>query len=454
MKLGTRLWLLGAVLPAAVMLGTLAVAGVVFRAALMSSLDRGLLAQAAVESVSLFDRAGNEPHLHMSSSPLLAEVRPFAPTGELFSPDGRRVVTYPPAPPGTPERAPVPPPPGAPAQLATHEVDGLWVRELVVAVPSPTGGAPWTLRLTASLASVEGSVRTYYAVSLGFTAAAAALLMALQGLLARRLGRRIRQLSEHLELMHRGELEQPPGEDDVGDEISALRHVLADTTLQLKTAREAQDRLLADAAHELRTPLTLMRTRLDLALRRERAPEELRSALSDTRTEVDRLAALATSLLDVASAGRGWDRSPGDLARLADEACEAARAEAEHRGLLLRVTGERPAPSRFHAPSLRQALDNLLSNALKHSPAGTEITVTLSRPTSALWNVAVQDQGPGIPAEQREAVFAPFHRLSAQGPGAGLGLTVASEVMRHHGGRAFVGEGPGAHVVLELPAEG
>jgi signal transduction histidine kinase len=281
------------------------------------------------------------------------------------------------------------------------------------------------------------------------------MLKALQGLLARRLGRRIRQLSEHLELMHRGELERAPGPDTAGDEISGLRQVLADTTLQLKTAREAQDRLLADAAHELRTPLTLMRTRLDLALRRQRAPEELRAALADTRTEVDRLAALATSLLDVASAGRSWDRSAGDLARLADEACEAARAEAEQRGLLLRVTGERPAEARFHAPSLRQALDNLLSNALKFAPVGTEVIVEVARPAPGRWHVAVMDAGPGIPEAQREAVFAPFRRLSAQGPGAGLGLTVAREVMRQHGGRAYAdGPGPGARVVLELPADG
>jgi signal transduction histidine kinase len=453
-RLGTRLFLLGAVLPVAVMVVALTVAGLVFRAALLASLDQGLLAQAAVESVSLFDRAHHEPHLHMATSPLLEEVRPFAPVGELFAPDGTRAVSYPPAPASAPVRPVQPGRPGAPATLSTREQDGEWLRELVVTVQDPDG-APWVLRLTASLAPVEGSVRTFYAVALGFTALAAALLVALQGLMARRLGRRIRRLSEHLGLMRAGELERAPEPDAAGDEISELRQVLAETTLQLKAAREAQDRLLADAAHELRTPLTLMRTRLDLALRRQRTPEELRSALADTRAEVDRLAALATSLLDMASAGRAWDRSTGDLSQLAEESCEAARAEAETRGLLLRVTGERPASARFHAPSLRQAVDNLLSNALKFAPRGSEITVSLRRTQAGALQLSVEDAGPGIPEDQREAIFAPFHRGRALVPGAGLGLTVAREVMRQHGGRAFAEarSGPGACVTLELPGE-
>ncbi len=448
MKLGTRLWLFGALLPTGVMLVALVLAGQAFRAALESSLDRALLAQAAAESVSLFDREDG-PHLHMAESPLLEEVQPFAPTGELFDEAGRLVAHFPP----TPHPEPLEPPrvEGPASELVTREDGGARTRELLARVRS--GEHRYVLRLTASLAQVDESVRTFHLVALTFVAGAGALLVVLQTLLGRRLSRRLQALGAHLELLKRGELDAQPEPDLASDEVATLREVLAATTRQLKRAREVQDRLLADAAHELRTPLTLMRTSLDLALRRERTPEELREALTEARAEVDRLARLATALLDMAAAGRGWDTAPTDLAALVDEATEAARAEAEHRGTWFEVEAARPAMARANDTALRQAVDNLLSNALRFAPKGTAIHVTLARSAGG-WRLAVRDEGLGIPQAQREAVFAPFHRLD-RGGGSGLGLAIVSEVLRQHGGRAWAeapAAGPGAQVVLELPA--
>lgn len=446
MKLATRLWLYGALLPSAVMLGALLLAGQAFRAALESSLDRALYAQAAAESVSLFDREEG-PHLHMSESPLLEEVQPFAPTGELFDEAGRLLAHFPPAP--HPEARAAPPVEGPSSALSTQE-NGSRTRELVVRVRS--GEARYVLRLTASLAQVDESVRTFHLVAFTFVLGAGAVLMVVQTLLGRRLTRRIGSLTAHLEHLKRGALDAQPEPDPGADEVAALREVLAATTTQLKRAREVQDRLLADAAHELRTPLTLMRTSLDLALRRERTPEELREALTEARAEVDRLARLATALLDMAAAGRGWDAVPTDLAALVDEATEGARAAAEQRGTWFEVSTPRPATAQVNATALRQALDNLLANALRFAPKGTAIRVTLAARGSS-WRLSVRDEGPGIPEAQREAVFAPFHRLDRDG-GSGLGLAIVSEVLRQHGGRAWAEApegGAGAQVVLELP---
>ena len=96
MKLGTRLWLMGALLPSVVMGVAFLLAGQAFRAALESSLDRGLLAQGAAEAVSLFDGEDGRPHLHLAESPLLDTVRAFAPEGELFDDQGAVVAHFPP----------------------------------------------------------------------------------------------------------------------------------------------------------------------------------------------------------------------------------------------------------------------------------------------------------------------------------------------------------------------
>jgi signal transduction histidine kinase len=458
LTLTRRLWLLGALVPALATLAALFVAGRLFRYDLERSLDRALLAQAAVESVSLFDGPGQKVHLHMAVSPLVEQVRPFAPQGYLYGPDGALVMRYPPISEGEPqELLHVPGEPGAEPELSTRtSPDGGRWREVVVNVRSPQGER-YALRLSASLGQVDGSVGTYYRMAFSMAALLGLLLLGVQTLQARRLSRRLDAMTGHLGHLREGDFSRAPPEDRERDEIGELRGVLAEATERLRGAREAQERLIADAAHELRTPLTLMRTSMDLALRREREPEELRASLRDARREVDRLAALAGRLLDLAAVGRGaWDRKKGDLAEVVSQAVEGARAEAEQRGLLIRLDAPGPAEARFDAGGLRQAVDNLLSNALKFSPAGGEIRVRLSREGTS-YRVSVADDGPGIPPGQRDAVFAPFHRLvdTASGkPGAGLGLAIVREVAARHGGRAYVAdtpEGRGAELVIEVP---
>jgi signal transduction histidine kinase len=233
-----------------------------------------------------------------------------------------------------------------------------------------------------------------------------------------------------------------------------------EATRRLEEARHAQDRLIAEAAHELRTPLGLMRTEVDLALRRHRDPDELRHALEEVRREVDRLARLSSRLLDLAAVGRGtWDRAPGDLAEVARESVEAARGLAEEKGILVHLDAPVPVALSFHDGGMRQAIDNLISNAVKYSPRGGEVRVAVER-LGPMARVSVSDQGPGIPFEERERVFEPFHRGENGSPepglkgGAGLGLSIVRAIAQHHGGRAFVAGGAkGAEVVLEIPVE-
>lgn len=454
MSLTRRLWLLGALVPALATLGALVAAGVLFRYDLEASLDRALLAQAAVESVSLFDGPGQKVHLHMAVSPLVEQVRPFAPQGQLFGPDGRLVMHYPPLLDGESVSDLLRPgDPRQPPRLATRVLpDGTRVREVVVSVRSPQGEL-YALRLSALLAQVDGSVRSYYRMAFSMAALTGLVLLVLQTFLARRLARRLGAITRHLTLLREGDFSQGPAPDGGSDEIAQVRQVLAEVTDKLRGASEAQDRLIADAAHELRTPLTLMRTRMDLALRRERGAEELRASFREARSEVERLAVLAGELLDLAAARRGeWDRKKADLAAVVLQAVEAARAEAEVRGLLIRLEAPAREEAWFDPGGVRQAVDNLLANALKFSPRGGEIRVRLWREQGRVL-ISVADEGPGIPPAEREAVFAPFRRLFGDAPGAGLGLSIVREVARRHGGRVWVEpeRARGAELVLELP---
>lgn len=447
MRLVPRLWLHGAVIPSALLLVGLLAAGQVFRLALESALDQALLNQAAAEAVSLFD--GPEgPHLHLQKSPLRDAVSPFAPRAELFDAQGAVVVRFPE---GQAQALPAAPVEGPSPELSTRALDGGRQRELVVRLRSPLD-QPYALRLAASMAQLDAAVAWFHVVALGLVLATAAALVALQAWAGRRLSRRLARLAEHLDRLRRGQLDAAPAPDEAGDEVSELRAVLADATVQLARARGAQERLLADAAHELRTPLTLMRTSLDLGLRRERPVAELQGALRQTRDEVDRLAHLASALLELGAASGSWDLVEADLAALAEEAAEAARAEAEARGLWIELQLQAPARARFSPVAVRQALDNLLANALRFAPRGTAIRVE-ARLQPGGWRLEVEDQGPGIPPDRREAVFAPFHR-EGQGGGPGLGLAIVAEVARQHQGRAWAEggrTGTGARLVVTVP---
>lgn len=462
MTLAVRLWLLGAVVPALGVVLALLAAGTWFRMNLEEALDRALLAQAAVESVSLFDGPAGRPHLHMATSPLVESVRPFAPSGDLFGPDGGLVMSYPPPRRTVAHPAPLlPGTPGQPPLLRTYaEPGGDRRRELTVTVAAPDGGL-YTLRLCASLSQLDASARAFYRTTLSLALLFALGLLSLQTVQARRLAGRLLRLQRHMAMLRAGDFDHALQPDRARDEVAALHDVIAEATVQLKAARLGQERLVADAAHELRTPLTLMRTSLDLALRKPRTAEELRQALGDTRREVDRLAALAKSLLDLSTARQAaWDRSRHDLRALLNDAVVAARAEAENAALLIELrTPERPVMAMVHAGAVRQAVDNLLSNALKFAPRGSTITVTVAQSTEQrgsppLWRITVRDHGPGIPEAQRQSIFAPFHRLLPDGqPGHGLGLAIAREIAERHGGHLDVDPAvtTGAQLVLELP---
>jgi len=452
MRLATRLWLLGALLPFLGTAGAVVMGGRIFRATLERAVDEALLGEVAAESVSMFDN-GEDPHLHAPFSPLPEHVRYVVPSAAIYDPSGERVFDYPPGRSLTEERV-VAAELGDHPRLATRRgADGRSIRSVSVAVRSQTGQL-FGLQLATSLADLEETVASFQRSGLAAALALGVLLFLVQTVTARRLARRVGVLTGHMHALREGDLDAVAPRAEGRDEIAELARVVAEATEKLRRARASQDRLVADAAHELRTPLTLMRTSIDLALRRRREVPELVASLEETRREVDRLARLATRLLDLATAGRAaWDRTPGDLARLAQESAESALAAAEAKRVLVQVEAPAPVPALFDPNGIRQALDNLLANAVRHSPPGKPVVVRVSSADG--WaRLAVEDEGPGIPPEARERVFEPFERGSKGPGGAGLGLAIVREIARGHGGRAYVADSPrGALVVIELPLE-
>ena len=271
---------------------------------------------------------------------------------------------------------------------------------------------------------------------------------------ARTLDRRIVALASHMRRLRAGEFGGSPQPDEEGDVVSELRQAIAEATAQFQAARDAQERLLADAAHELRTPLAAMRIDIDLALRKKRDSRELRDTLHRTRQEVDRLAALSQRLLDVAAVRQtAWDQPEGDVAQVVEAALQAHRGVAEARAVPLVRHGLPSLHARFQPGPLRQVLDNLLDNALNLAPRDTTVSVSLEVVPEG-WHLVVTGEGPGVPEAQRQAIFAPFHRPNKGGTGAGLGLAIVRDVVERHGGQVWVQARPdgkpGARFVVQI----
>jgi two-component system, OmpR family, sensor kinase len=240
-----------------------------------------------------------------------------------------------------------------------------------------------------------------------------------------------------------------------GDELSRLAETLNDMLGRLQASLEHERRFVADASHELRTPLALLRTELELALRRPRSGPELEHAVRSAAEETERLSRLADDLLWIARADQGaLPLRQGRIAagELLDRVARrfARRAATEQRTL----TVERSDAVVDADPDrVEQALSNLVENALSH---GAGDVVLFARRAADAVELHVVDHGPGVPESFQERAFDRFSRADeARGRGgAGLGLSIVGLVAQAHGGAASVANRPegGADVWLTLPA--
>jgi two-component system, OmpR family, sensor histidine kinase MprB len=257
-------------------------------------------------------------------------------------------------------------------------------------------------------------------------------------LLARRITRRLEALAVVAEdiSVHGGVDRQVAvqGVDEVGRLSSAFNTMLT----RLASARDAQERLIQDAAHELRTPLTSLRTNATVLRRIGDLSVDARTRLvDDVQSETRELSHLVDELVELALARRTDESDETvDLAALADG---AARRVTRRTGRQVRVEADRTAV-RGRRQGLERAVGNLLENAVKFDGGGAPIEVHIRK-----GRITVLDRGPGIDADDAARVFDRFYRASdARGlPGSGLGLSIVQDVAQAHGGTVFAGSRPG-----------
>jgi two-component system OmpR family sensor kinase len=264
-------------------------------------------------------------------------------------------------------------------------------------------------------------------------------------------------------------IDHPSERTEVGRLARALDTMLAtiESAYRARASGEEQARgsearmrqFAADASHELRTPLTSVRGLAEYGLQQDGRADsgELLRLIGMIQREASRMSQLVEDLLLLAhyDAGRPLDLAPVDLASIAAEAAQHARAAHSSRSVALHA--DEPAVVIADAGRIRQVIDNLITNALQHAPPPSPVTITVTAATGTV-HLTVADQGPGMTAEQATHVFERFYRTDqartrARG-GAGLGLAIAASLTTAHGGNISVDTRPGngAAYHLRLPA--
>ena len=241
---------------------------------------------------------------------------------------------------------------------------------------------------------------------------------------------------------HLGAVDRPDIPREVAPLVSALNGLFA----RVVAASAAEKAFIADAAHQLRTPLTLMRTETELALL-EFHPPQIDGLLRRLHIATTRAARLANQLLSQARAEHERHNSAMerfDLKQIASEAAEEWVARSVDAGVDLGFELE-SARVDGHGFLLREMLANLLDNAINYAGHGARVTIrTGASPVApACAMLEVEDNGPGIPADERERAFERFQRGNAGGTGSGLGLSIVRDIAGHHGARAELLDGPG-----------
>ena len=246
------------------------------------------------------------------------------------------------------------------------------------------------------------------------------------------------------------------------DEIAALASTMNDLLARLQGALARQRALVADASHELRTPFAVLRGELELAARPGRSREELAAAVEHAGEEAARLARITEQLLFLARSDE--DRiqprlEPAAIGPLLARSADHATGRAQAAGVSIEVDAPAGLVAEVNPDRIREAVDNLVDNALRFAPAGTPVVIT-ARPDGPHLVIEVRDQGPGFPAEFLPRAFERFARPDSgrarSDGGAGLGLAIVSAIAHAHRGRAVARNlpGGGGAVALELPGRG
>ncbi len=390
------------------------------------------LSDSAVRRLEFFNRESTAGFGPPGAEPPLAEPSSGGPPGT--------------APPGAGGRLPGRPPPGnfRPQRAAPQ-----------IVAPD---GATYTVLLVPRRPSIFGAL-SLPGISLTILCIALVVSAFASWWLARHLSAPIRRLQEGARALATENLDVrvSAGLEGRKDELAVLARDFDAMADQLRSNRSAATQLLRDISHELRSPLARMRVALGLA---RQPTADLQRQLDRLEREIERLDGLISQVLKLArlhGIDKPFEREKFDLDELIEEVVRDANFEGAVKSCTVQLNGAANRAVHANRDLLRSAVENVLRNAVRYSPHGASVDVTVDGSESGLC-IVIRDRGPGVPENDLERIFEPFYRVAESrdrdSGGEGIGLAITSQVMRAHGGCARAGNraGGGLEVRLSLPA--
>lgn len=249
-----------------------------------------------------------------------------------------------------------------------------------------------------------------------------------------------------------------PEEARATSELAPLTEAMDRMLATLQEAFTSQREFVANAAHELKTPIAVLKSTLQLTLQRPREAEDYRTRVREALDDVERLETLAHSLLRLARAEQLHESSATglpivDIAASCEQSVERWRAIAEAKSVRIELCTTESAEVRGDPDDLDLIWSNLLDNAIRFSPAGSQVEVTVSHDNGNA-RVDVRDRGPGIPKDQLQHIFDRFQRAdpsrSRETGGYGLGLAIAKAMAEAYGGSIAAESQPGKGTIFSV----
>ncbi|MCF6336341.1 MAG: heavy metal sensor histidine kinase [Gammaproteobacteria bacterium] len=280
----------------------------------------------------------------------------------------------------------------------------------------------------------------HFRLTLWLMVASGTVLMGLMGWIAVRRGHApLHTIVTQIHRISANELNTRLSPETVPRELTDLANSFNDMLARMEEAFQRLSNFSADIAHELRTPVTSLLTQTQVALSQSRSNDEYREILYSNIEEYERMAQMIGDMLFLAKADNGQyqlNRTDVDLAKEVQDLFEYYEAWAEEQGVALVLHGT--ATMLADRLMLRRVLNNLLSNAIRHSPSGNTVHVRLEQLPGQTISISVENPGPVIPAEHIPLLFNRFHRVDASrhrsDEGAGLGLSIVKSIIDIHGG--------------------
>ncbi len=342
----------------------------------------------------------------------------------------------------------------SPGRIVTsdaHPVDDGAFRILVSEAETPSG--PVTVIVASTLEDAERTME----VTLGTLAVGMPLLVVLAaGMTWVLVGwalRPVELIRAEVAEIGSTDLHRRVPQPESADEIGRLAGTMNDMLDRIESGSIRQRRFVSDASHELRTPIATMRHELEVALRSSASTDW--PAVANSVLEEDlRVQRLIDDLLWLARHDHQRDRGPGELVDVDEILLRQVGRQTPRQGVAIDVSKVSAGQVRGHADDLTRVVQNLLDNAVRH--ASSRVKVELVGDEHGRVHLNVDDDGPGVPAAMRDAIFERFTRIDEARDrdhgGSGLGLAIASEIVSEHGGALTVSGSPlgGARFTVEL----